>query len=320
MDHAVHIRRTNPAPGVSIVYTSPPDLRLYGPIVKALTRAQYDFFWENGYLMVENAVDDVLLRSLRSDFDSWVEESKHHTQPFGDTFDGRPRFDLEAGHSAARPALRRVNAPIEVSDAYFKATADSRMTDCIADLVGPNVKLHHTKINSKLPRAKTDVKWHQDFLFTPHSNDDVITALLMIDDVTQENGPLEVLPGSHRGALHNLWHDGAFTGAIEDDEAQDCKRHATLCTGKAGSVCLMHTRLLHGSAPNLSSMPRTLHISVYSAEDAFPCSPNPMPTRYQGLIVRGEHTGSLRSISYDMRLPELPSTASFFDQQAKHSS
>ena len=299
----------HPAP---VLFTIAARLIARQSIVKALTQTQYDFFWENGYLMVENAVDDVLLQSLRDDFNAWVEESKRHTAPFGDTFDGRPRFDVETGHSVTHPALRRVNAPIEVSKAYFEATTDSRMTDCIADLIGPNVKLHHTKINSKLPRAKTDVKWHQDFLFTPHSNDDIVTALLMIDDVTKENGPLEVLAGSHRGELHNLWHDGAFTGAIEDDDAQLCQQSAKLCTGSAGSVCLMHTRLLHGSAANLSNRSRTLHISVYTAEDALPCSPNPMPTKYQGLIVRGEHTARLRSMSYRMRLPELPTTASFF--------
>ena len=289
-------------------------------MVKTLTQDQYEFFWKNGYLMVEEVVDDVLLESLRNDFNAWVEESKSHTDPYGATISGGPRFDLEPGHNASQPALRRVNAPIEVSDAYFRATTDSRMTDCIADLIGPNVKLHHTKINSKLPRARTDVKWHQDFLFTPHSNDDLVTALLLIDDVTEENGPLEVLPGSHRGELHNLWHDGAFTGSIEDGEAEACKQSATLCTGTAGSVCLMHTRLLHGSAPNRSRAPRTLHISVYTAEDALPCSPNPMPTKYQGLIVRGERTGKLRSTGYHMRLPELLTTASFFDQQAKHTS
>lgn len=268
--------------------------------------------------MVEQAVEGALLESLREDFNTWVEESKQFHSPYGETLNGGPRFDLEAGHTASRPALRRVNAPIEVSHAFFEATANSRMTMCVADLIGPNVKLHHTKINSKLPGAKTDVKWHQDFLFTPHSNDDVITALLMIDDVSEDNGPLEVLPGSHLGALYNLWHDGTFTGSIQECDAEVFKKSAVLCTGQAGSVCLMHTRLLHGSAPNLSSQSRTLHISVYSADDALPLSPNPMPTKYQGLMVHGARTGRLRSTSYSIRLPEMLTTASFFDQQAKH--
>ncbi len=285
-----------------------------------LSSDQIAFFSSEGYLVVEDAVSASQLNHLRGDFDSWVEESRRHDTAYGETINHRPRFDVEPGHSAERPALRRVNAPIEVSRAYHDAMADSRMTDCVADLVGPNVKLHHTKINSKLPGAATAVKWHQDFAFTPHSNDDVVTALLMVDDVTGENGPLEVLPGSHKGPVHDLWHDGVFTGAIDDEIARDCQDRAVTCTGKAGSVCLMHTRLLHGSAPNRSERARTLFICVYSAEDAIPLSPNPMPTVHEGLLVRGERTGRVRSISYDMRLPELPKTASFFDQQAVHGS
>ncbi len=286
--------------------------------MSVVSDAQKDFFWANGYLVVEDAVAAEQLAALQADFAEWVEESRKHREPYGDTLDGRPRFDLEPGHSVDKPGLRRVNAPVEVSDAYYDAMANSRMTDCVADLIGPNVKLHHTKINSKLPGGHTQVKWHQDFPFTPHSNDDVVTALLMVDEVTEENGPLEVLPGSHRGTIHGLWHDGVFTGAVSDDVADDCQTKAVTCVGPAGSVCLMHTRLLHGSAPNKSSAPRTLFISVYSAEDAVAYAANPMPTKYEGLVVRGERTGAVRSMAYEMQLPQKPKTASFFDQQAKH--
>ncbi len=284
----------------------------------ALTGAQREFYAENGYLVVEDAVDAPLLERLRRDFAAWVEESRAHADPWGDTLDGRPRFDLEPGHGPDRPGLRRVNAPVEVSDAYLDAMRDSRMTDCVADLIGPNVKLHHTKINSKLPGGHTEVKWHQDFPFTPHSNDDIVTALLMVDEVTEENGPLKVLPGSHRGPIHGLWHEGRFTGAVADAVAAECEPAARICAGPAGSVCLMHTRLLHGSAPNLSESPRTLFISVYTAEDALPCSPNPVPNRYEGLMVRGQRTGRIRSMAFELELPQLPTTASFFDQQATH--
>ena len=283
-----------------------------------LTDAQKDFFWQNGYLVVEDAVSPDLLSRLKSDFADWVEESRAHDTSYGEIIDGRPRYDLEPGHSADQPALRRVNAPIEVSDAYFEAMADSKMTDCVADLIGPNVKLHHTKINSKLPGAATVVKWHQDFPFTPHSNDDLVTALLMVDEVTEDNGPLEVAPRTHRGELFSLWHDGAFTGAVADDVAEDCRAKSELCTGRAGSVCLMHTRLLHGSAGNRSNRPRTLFISVYSAEDALPQVPNPVPTNHEGMIVRGKRTNQIRSIDFKLELPQKPATASFFDQQAEH--
>ena len=279
---------------------------------------QRAFFHEHGYLMIENAVDATLLARLQRDFATWVEESRAHEAAWGDTVDGRPRFDLEPGHSSATPGLRRVNAPVEVSEAYLAATVESRMADCVAELIGPDVKLHHTKINSKLPGGHTEVKWHQDFAFTPHSNDDVISALLMVDEVTEENGPLQVAAGSHRGPIHSLWHDGVFTGAVADEVGEACAASAITCVGPAGAACLMHTRLLHGSAANRSARPRTLHISVYSAEDAVAVSPNPVPSRYEGRLVRGRRSGRVRSIDYELALPQLPTGASFFDQQARH--
>ena len=94
-----------------------------------LSKEQIDTFWRDGYLVVGNAVDGDVLGRLRSDFASWVEESRDHTENYGDTLDGRPRFDLEPGHTSDKPGLRRVNAPVEVSEAYFEAMASSRMTD-----------------------------------------------------------------------------------------------------------------------------------------------------------------------------------------------
>ncbi|MGC6484624.1 MAG: phytanoyl-CoA dioxygenase family protein [Candidatus Puniceispirillales bacterium] len=280
-----------------------------------LTQDQINFFNENGYLVVEDAVTPEQLQSLRDDFAAWVEESRSHDEAWGETVNGKSRFDVETGHSAETPALRRINAPHEVSDAYFEVMADSGMTDMVADLIGPDVKLHHTKINSKLPGSATAVKWHQDFPFTPHTNDSLITALLMVDDVTQENGPLEVWPATHDGTIHTLWHDGQFTGAVSDEVTAEALEKRIICTGKAGSVCLMHTRLLHGSAPNNSAAARTLYICVYAAADAVPLTPSPVPTKDQGLVVRGEDHGRVRAVNYDIPLPQLPKGASFFDQQ-----
>ncbi|HJL89910.1 MAG TPA: phytanoyl-CoA dioxygenase family protein [Acidimicrobiales bacterium] len=280
-----------------------------------LSPEQVDEFWREGVLTVHDAVSVELLEALRSDFASWVEESRGHTSPYGEIIDGRKRFDLQGGHTAELPALRRVAAPTEISPAYFDAMADSPMTDMVADLIGPDVKLHHTKINSKLPGAATEVKWHQDFPYTPHTNTDVVTALLMVDEVTEENGPLEVLPGSHLGPIHSLWHDGRFTGAVADDSVAEMRSSGRTCSGPAGSVCLMHTMLAHGSAPNLSQLPRTLFIAVYSAGDAIPLTRNPVPTVHEGLFVRGSDPVRIRSTPFEVEVPEYPSGTSFFVQQ-----
>ena len=280
-----------------------------------LTDRQVAEFWRDGVVTVPDAVNPTQLAALRADLDGWVEESRSHEEPWGETLDGRPRFDVQPGHSAARPALRRVAAPSEVSNAHYEVMVDSAMVDMVAALIGPDVKVHHSKVNTKLPGSATEVEWHQDFPYTPHSNTDLVTALLMVDEVTEENGPLEVAPGSHDGPLHSLWHDGTFTGAIAPDVASVLRRDAVRCTGEAGSVCLMHTKLAHGSAPNRSDRPRTLFICVYAAGDALPCGPSPVPTVHQGLFVRGFYSGRVRSVPYEVDMPELPIGASFFSQQ-----
>ena len=281
-----------------------------------LTEQEIETFRRDGILLMEDAVTPAQLAGLRRDFDAWVEESRDHAAAYGEMTDGRPRFDLEPGHSAERPALRRAAAPTDISAAYLEVATDSRMTDGAADLIGPDLRLHHCKVNSKLPGAATQVKWHQDFLFDPHSNTDMVTALLMIDEVTEENGPLEVVPGSHAGPLLSLWHDGVFTGAVADDQAAALAGRTVSCTGPAGAVCFMHGCLLHGSAANASARPRTLFITVYTAADAIPLAPNPVPGLHSGLLVRGTEPNRIRATPFEMELPEHPKGASFFVQQA----
>jgi len=133
--------------------------------------------------------------------------------------------------------------------------------------------------------------------------------------VTLENGPLEVVPGTHTGPIYSLWHGGRFTGAVADDVKAQHSENTVMCTGKAGSVCLMHARLLHGSAPNRSESARTLYITTYYAEDAIELSPNHLPSTLTHEIVRGEASGRVRCTPYDMELPEVPKDTSFFAQQ-----
>ena len=221
-----------------------------------LSKEQVDAFWRDGYIVAEDAVDARQLAALRDTLAGWVEESRAHDAPFGEpTVDGRPRFDLAPEHTAASPALRRVNNPSEIDGAYMEAMRDSAMTDMVADLIGPDVKHHHCKINLKLPGANTEVRYHQDFAYTPHTNDDVVTALLMTDDMTEENGCLMAVPGSHRGPMFSLFDGDRFTGFVAPDEERELRAREEPILGRAGSVCLMHTRLAHGSEPNRSATP-----------------------------------------------------------------
>ena len=156
------------------------------------------------------------------------------------------------------------------------------------------------------------VRYHQDFCYTPHTNDDVITAMLLLDDVDADNGCLMVVPGTHRGTIDSLFLDGVFTGMVAPALEKDYLARQIPIEGKAGAVCLMHTRLQHGSAPNLSAARRrAIYLCVYSAADAVPVARNPMPSTLEGTIVRGEPSRTARMVPLEVELPQQPKSASF---------
>ncbi len=285
-----------------------------------LSKDRIDDFRRDGFVVVEGAVTQKQLGALNAEIAQWVAESRNHAEPFGPpTIDGRPRFDMGAEHSADNPALRRINNPSDISDAYLDVMRDAATVNMVTDLIGPNVKFHHCKINLKLPGSDTTVAYHQDFLFTPHTNDDVVTALLLLDDLSQTNGCLRVVPGSHTGPYYSLFDGGRFTGAVSAEDEARLMAQSVPVTGKAGSVCLMHSRLAHGSDPNASDRPRGLYICVYTAADAFPLARNPMPSPNEGVILRGEKVRAARLCEATIELPEQPKSASFFTVQGQQS-
>ncbi|MCR9257510.1 MAG: phytanoyl-CoA dioxygenase family protein [Alphaproteobacteria bacterium] len=281
-----------------------------------LTHAQIDAFDRDGAITVENAVTPEQLATMRAVFARWVEESRGHHGPYGEMMDGRPRFDVDPDHGADHPSLRRIGSPTELEDIFLEVLTDSPMIRMLQDLLGPDLRLHHSKINSKLPMTATKVDWHQDFSFDPHSNDDLITCLIFMDDVTMENGPLRTVPGSHKGPLYSHWKDGAFTGAIDGDPVAVFEREAVAHTGVAGGACFMHSRVVHGSTENRSAAPRTLFITEIAAADARPLAGNAIPSRHEGMILAGTETHKVRSVAYEMEMPVVPKAGTFFDQQA----
>ena len=286
------------------------------PTTEVLSADQLDRYHANGYLLMEDAVPSDVLGRLRETFAVWTEESRAHDAPYGETIDGRPRFDVEPGHSAERPGLRRVASPTEVADDYLSFMRDNVALDATTQFFGPNLRFRESKVNAKLPGTATHLKYHQDLPFGPLTNQDLITVLFLLDEVTNDNGPLEVVPGSHHGPLYDHWHDGVFTGAVSEEVAGWAAARSVTCLGPAGSAYLLDARLLHGSGPHLSTGPRTLFIVQYHAEDAYPLAPNHLPSIHDGEVVRGSDTNRVRCTDWEVDLPLKPTMASFFAQQA----
>lgn len=283
-----------------------------------LSKLQIEQFKRDGFCVATDAVATIEIDQLNEELKAWVEESRQYPSAFGETSDKRPRFDVEQGHTIDNPRLRRINNPTEISDRYYQLTFRGALVDTLVPLLGPNIKFLHSKINLKPGNTDTRVGYHQDFSYVPHTNPDVVTALLMLDDMTQDNGALLVVPGSHRGEQKPLWQKGIFTGEVSAEVAAECERLAVAVTGRAGDVCLMHAELLHGSKPNHSPMPRGLYICMYSAADAFLLQPNSLPNRFEGQIVHGRKSRRARLRGGLVDLPETSHRASFFQLQTEN--
>ena len=81
-----------------------------------LSKNQISEFKHQGYLMLPGLVSEAVRGDLLSQLQEWVEESRQYDANYGfDPPNGKARFDLEQGHPAAHPRLRRVANPAEIS-------------------------------------------------------------------------------------------------------------------------------------------------------------------------------------------------------------
>ena len=181
---------------------------------KVLTQDQRDFYLDNGYLLAERIVSDEWVDRLRAVTAQFVEQSRSLEQ-------SDAVFDLEPDHTADEPRLRRLTSPVEQHSTYWEFAAESVLPDIAADLVGPDVKFHHSKLNFKWAKGGEEVKWHQDIQYWPHTNYSPLTIGLYMDDVGPDQGPLGVIPGSHKGPLYSLYDaDDVWVGSLSDDDAR----------------------------------------------------------------------------------------------------
>lgn len=287
--------------------------------MSVLARDRIERFWRDGFVVAEGGVSAGRLAGLRAEVAAWVEESRAHASNYGETLDGRARFDLETGHNAEAPKLRRVANPHEISGVFLDVIRNAALVDMVADLIGPDVKFHHAKLNLKQPGTGSRAGWHQDHPYDPHTNDDVVVSLLMLDDMTPENGCLRLLPGSHRGERYSHWQGDRFTGEIAPGIMAALEPQTVPVTGPAGSVCLMHTWMVHGSPGNSSDRPRTLFICDYTAADAVPLTRPAMPNAQCGEVVRGSPSRTARLGEGLVELPAAYTESSFFELQGQKS-
>ena len=270
-----------------------------------LTQSQIDEYHERGFIAVGGVLPDEQVAELQAVTDDFVERSRTVTE-HSDV------FDLEPDHTPDAPKLRRLKEPHLVHDAYDRVLRDDGIVEMASQLLGTYaVRTHGTKLNMKSGEFGSPVHWHQDWAFYPHTNDDVLAVGVAIDDMTQENGCLLAIPGSHRGPVLDHNQDGAFVGAVTDlsfdpDDAEPIEI-------AAGGISIHHVRTLHGSLNNTSEASRRLLLLMYCAGDAYPIwiAGGQMDwDQYRATFVRGEASNEVRMASAPVRLPQPPPTRS----------
>ena len=266
---------------------------------QVLTQEQREFYFEQGYLLLEGVLTEQWIKKLRTATDEMVERSRAVNK-------SGKIFDLEPGHTPGEPRLRRVTNPAQHHTAFWDYCNESIMPDIVADLVGPEVKFHHSKLNFKWKRGGEEVKWHYDIGFFPHTNYSVLTVGTYIYDCAMEQGPLAVIPGSHlRDPLPTQYNDdGQWVGYVQDrDLAQFDTEKAVYLTGPAGSLTIHSCRAMHGSRRNESDVGRPLLLNTLASGDAFPYTVNPGFPEHDQQMLRGSRP---RAAHIDSRPCEVP--------------
>ena len=250
---------------------------------KVLTQMQREFYFEHGYLLLEGMISDTWIASLRAATTEVINESSKISK-------SDETWDLEPGHSKEHPRLRRLSSPNDYHPAYWEYASQSVVPDIVSDLVGPNVKFHHSKINFKWADGGEEVKWHQDIGFWPHTNYGPCTVGTYIYDCGMEQGPVGMIPGSHDGELFDQYSDeGEWIGCLHQKDAENLDTSkAVYLDGPAGSLTIHNCRMIHGSKPNNSDVVRPLLLNIYAPADAMPYTHNPLYSKYDQVIVRGE--------------------------------
>ena len=272
-----------------------------------LTVEQVEHFEEQGYVVVEDVLDpeevlDPVIEEYTEVLDRLAEElyekeeisSRFEDLDFAERFMKicietgnvhKQYFDFSLPFSGVKPDI-----PFWTGQAVLNAfTADSLM-DCVESLIGPEIysnPVQHVRIKPpeqilpKNPLGKPILgatQWHQDQGVVIEEADETVmlTVWFALQDVSVEQGPLKVVPGSHRPGLlaHCLNYQGKGGRQIPE-KLFEVERTIPVPV-KRGDVIFLTKQTVHGSLSNVSDTIRWSFdlrynpIGQHTGREAFP--------------------------------------------------
>jgi len=175
------------------------------------------------------------------------------------------------------------------SSLFDKVSRNSRILEKVQQLLGGDVYIHHSRINIKPAYKGKSFPWHSDFE-TWHAEDGLprcrcLTAWIMLTDNTEFNGPLYLIPGSHKKfvSCKGVTPEDNYKQSLKKQEygvpslnaiKEFAKEHELFgAYGSAGTLVIHDGNILHGSPDNISPYSRTNAFFVFNSVENKPVKP-----------------------------------------------
>jgi ectoine hydroxylase len=236
-----------------------------------LTQNQIDFYNENGYLVIEDLISDLEIEKLQN-----------ATKKFNS------KITLPNVICEDDGEIRSVFAP-HVSESIFEDLyRDERLSGPAKQLIGNSVYLYQFKLNKKRALTGQMWEWHQDFPFWCFDDGvkepKMMSVMILFQDTRMEQGPLMVVPGSHKNGIADMEHkehlhskkndeidllnslntDLKYTIKSEIVKESTKKNEVVFFEGNAGTCIFFHPNLFHASQANFSPFERDTGIVTYN--------------------------------------------------------
>lgn len=243
-----------------------------------MTQEELDFYNDNGYVLLRGVLTPEECAGYRAELHDLArrleERNRTHDATWGSAKDGV---------SKGKPTqLKHCHDVQFYLSSFSRLIVDPRLTEPAAQIIGPNVQLHHTKMFIKPPENGSPFPMHQDQPYFPHTNHSMIAAIVHFDDAPIEKGCVRVVPGSFkRGPLEHS-PDGGWHLPFSEFPVES----ATPCPAKAGDVLFFSYLTVHGSGINASDEARTT-LLVQMRDPADPPSIRTHESRGQGTMLHG---------------------------------